>query len=359
MAHYLNPSEKTAHVVLFYRNFQASNPHYCHVGLGVNALHTAKVLRREKVRCDVFGVWTPDHVREKLRALPSATHALIEAPWVSAAETAKLTFEFPNVHFIVRAHSQIGFLQVEPGAIKIMRELLDMQEGVLNLTVAANSHKLASFLEKTYTSPCLYLPNLYYLERAHRHRDLDHGTRQLLRISSFGALRLMKNHTTAAAAALMIAERRRCDLEFWVNVNREEHGKGVLQSLRNMFTGLPWAKLIEHPWEEWSKFRKTAGHMDLALQVSFSETFNLVSADSVAEQVPVVTSSAIEWTPSHWHADPDSVEEIARTGMMLLSDPGAGAEGLEALQKYSRNGTRRWLRYLADQPGEHRYEAGL
>lgn len=350
MTHYLHPSHERAHVVLFYRNFQAHQPNYCHVGLGVNALHTVKVLRREKIRCDVFGVWTPEHIREKLKSLPSATHAIIEAPWISAAETAKLLFEFPHVHFVVRAHSQIGFLQVEPGAIKILRDLLDMQEGVLNLTVSANSKKLCTFLEKTYTSSCLYLPNLYFLERAHRHCDIDHGTRQKLRIGSFGALRLMKNHTTAAAAALMIAERRRCDLEFWVSVNREEHGKGVLQSLRNMFSGLPWAKLVEHPWQEWAKFRKTVGHMDLCMQISFSETFNIVSSDAAAEQVPVVTSSAIEWVPSHWHADADSVEDVARVGMGLLSDPGSGRDGLEALQAYVVDATRTWVTYLNTSP---------
>ncbi len=352
MSFYLNPDVSSAHVLLFYRNFQAHRPQYCHIGLGVNALHTAKVLRRAKVKCDVYGVYEPHHIREKLLANSTVTHAIIEAPWISSGEMAKLLFEFPDVHFVVRAHSQIGFLQVEPGAIKILRDLLDLQDSMLNLSVSANSSKLCEFLEKTYKSRCLYLPNLYDLERSHRKTDIDHGTRQMLRIGSFGAMRIMKNHTTAAAAALQIAERRRSDLEFWVSVNREEHGKGVLQSLRNMFSGLHWAKLVENPWEDWTKFRKTVGHMDLCLQVSYSETFNIVTADAAAECVPSVTSSAIEWTPCHWHADPDSVAEIARTGMSLLSDPGAGDDGLKALIKYNKFGTRVWLHWLSCQPSE-------
>lgn len=351
--HYLDPRKERAHVILFYRNFQAAKgPNYCHVGLGVNALHTAKVLRRHKIRCDVFGVWTIADIREHLSVTPSASHIILEAPWISAMEMSKLMAEYPSVHFVVRCHSQIGFLQVEPGAIRIIRDLLVLQEGSLNLTLAANSHKLASFLESTYTGKCLYLPNLYDLERVHRKRDTDHGSRHKLRIGSFGALRIMKNHTTAAAAAMEIAERRRCDLEFWISVNREEHGKGVLQSIRNMFEGVHWAKLVEHPWEEWPKFRRTIAHMDLCIQVSFSETFNICTSDGCAEGVPSVTSSAIEWVPSNWHADADSVEDIVQVGTALLSDPYAAEQGLKALTKFCKDGTERWLSYLDQQPGE-------
>jgi hypothetical protein len=353
--HYKNPKKELAHVAIFYRNFLKGKPNFCHVGLGVNGIHTCKVLRKHGITCDLFGVWTADHIREQLNKNESITHALIEAPWVSVIDTAKLCDEFPRVHFLVRSHSQIGFLQVEPGAIQIIRGLLLLQESTLNLTVAANSQKLAKFIERTYTGHCLFLPNLYDANRVHRKRDTDFGNYRKLRISSFGALRLMKNHCTSAAAALVIAESRRADLEFWVNVNREEHGKGVLQSLRNMFEGLPWAKLVESPWQQWGDFRVTAAHMDLALQNSYSETFNISSADSVSGGVPVVTSSAIEWVPTSWHADCDSVEDIARVGNMLLSNHHAAEEGLQHLLKYLADAERRWLAYLDSNPGEHHH----
>jgi hypothetical protein len=77
--------------------------------------------------------------------------------------------------------------------------------------------------------------------------------------------------------------------------------------------------------------------MDLALQVSCTETFNLTAADAVAEGVPCVTSSAIEWTPRHWHADVDSVEDIARIGLALLRDPHAPGEGRRALERHARD----------------------
>lgn len=347
--HYLDPRKEKAHVLLTYRNFMAGDKPQCHIGLGVNALHTAKVLRHHHVRCDIEGVWQPTDIDAALKRHPGITHCFIEAPWISAQPMAELMFRWRDVHFVVRSHSQIGFLQVEPGAIKILRDLMHMQESFLNLTVAANSKKLAMFMERIYLGRILYLPNLYDLDRPRSHKNGGHE-RGKLRLASFGALRILKNHTTAAAAALLIAERERKDLEFWVSTNREEHGKGVLQSLRNMFHGLTWAKLVENEWQPWPEFRRTIGSMDLCLQVSMTETFNITTADAVAEGVPVVTGPAIEWVPSHWMADIDAPEDVARRGAHLLHDPHAIQEGQQALLRFCKDGVLLWLEYLNTNP---------
>ena len=211
---------------------------------------------------------------------------------------------------------------------------------------------MCDFVEKTYLGRCLYLPNLYDIERVHRKPITSAHDHRVLRIGSFGALRLLKNHTAAASAALLIAERKRSDLEFWISVNRKEGvgADGVLHSLKNMFHGLHWAKLVEHPWEMWPDFRRTVAHMDLTMQVSFTETFNITAADSVAEGVPVVTGPAIEWVPASWQADVDTSSDIARVGLALLGDPQAADEGLEALRHYMKVGTEHWLHYLDSNP---------
>jgi hypothetical protein len=279
------------------------------------------------------------------------THAIIQALFVPSGDQGELSHDYPDTHFIVRCHSQIGFLQVEPSAIKTLRDLLYAQELTLNLTVSANTHRLIEFLHHTYKSPVLYLPNLYDLERVNRKRDESHDHR-LVRIGSFGAHRLLKNHTTAAAAALMMAERRGSDLEFYVNAGREENiaKNSVLRSLRFMFQNLRWAKLVEVGWEEWSQFRQTVNHMDLTMQVSFTETFNIVTADSIAEGVPAVVSNAIEWAPHRWMANVDDAQDICRVGSHLLWDIHGAEEGLEHLQKFCKNGLATWLTYLASNP---------
>ncbi len=151
---------------------------------------------------------------------------------------------------------------------------------------------------------------------------------------------------------MMMAERRGSDLEFYVNAGRDENlkGNGIMSALRNMTDRLRWVKLIDVAWEEWSQFRATVAHMDLTMQVSFTETFNIVTADSVAEGVPAVVSDAIEWTPHRWHANVDNAADICRVGSNLLWDTHGAEEGLEHLQKFCACGIKTWLDYLNGSP---------
>ncbi len=123
-------------------------------------------------------------------------------------------------------------------------------------------------------------------------------------------------------------------------------------AVRNLFAGLPWARLHEASWLPWPEFRRIVGSMDLTLQPSFTETFNIVTADSVAEGVPAVVSHAVEWVPESWKADPDEIHEIARIGAALLSNPASAEEGLRALERYVDNAIGLWKSYLANDPSQ-------
>lgn len=336
-------------VLLVYRNLQKAAVG-SNIGLGVSALHTVRVLRRAGVTVDTASAAQPADLHEELKARPGVTHCILEAPWVPRDAMVELLKAFPKTHFIVRTHSQIGFLQVEPGAIQLLRELLTLQDNALNLTVATNSASLKDLFETAYASHALYLPNLYDLERPTRKRDDTHTSRTL-RVGGFGALRILKNHTTAAAAALMLARKRGCDLEFWVSVENDTMGgSAVLDALRNMFTGLTWAKLVEVPWQDWGTFRQTVSGMDLCLQISMTETFNITIADAVSEGVPCVVSPSIEWAPDYWKADTDRLEDVVRIGNALLLGRDGAQDGLHALEGFVTDATERWLDYLTGPP---------
>ena len=63
--------------------------------------------------------------------------------------------------------------------------------------------------------------------------------------------------------------------------------------------------------------------MHVLLQPSFTESFNVVTADGIAEGVPTVTSEAIDWVPSTWQADPDDAGDVACVAEYLLKSPKA------------------------------------
>lgn len=161
--YYTSTGLDKAHVMFFYRNFAANNPIMCHVGLGVNALHCVKNLRQNNVRSDVFAVWQPVDVDTILKQHSSCTHCIIQAPWISAKELMLLMRRHYNVHFVIRVHSQIAFLQVEAGSIKIIRDVLTMQENELNVILSCNSQRANNFFKDAFSVQPLYLPNMYVI----------------------------------------------------------------------------------------------------------------------------------------------------------------------------------------------------
>jgi hypothetical protein len=57
---------------------------------------------------------------------------------------------------------------------------------------------------------------------------------------------------------------------------------------------------------------KKVALMVLMMQPPYSGSFNIVTADGVAEGVASVVSDAIAWAPDGWKAETDDVREIAR-----------------------------------------------
>ncbi len=346
------PAGRPFRVALVYKN-QGLRPS-SHIGLGVTAVNTAKYLRAKGIYTDVWGVTTIAGLMEKIQqarteppGIQPVTHIVISAPWLSAADLQDLAINNPSLEFAVTSHSNVGFLAADPKAFALIREYMNVETFTPNFHLAGNSPRLSNWIQNTYADPCWTLPNLYYLDgTAPATRPPFSG--DTVRIGCFGAQRLLKNILSAGAAALEIASSMRIDLEFWISGKRIEGPQGTTRSLREMFAGLKWAKLIENDWESWPNFRQTARHMDLGLQPSFTETFNVVTADLVAEGVASVTGFAIDWVPSYWQAKVDDVSDIAAVGAALLRNPKAPADGLAALTAHNQTGFTDWQTYLTD-----------
>ena len=245
----------------------------------------------------------------------------------------------------MNCHSNLGFLQADPGAMRLVREGLALQRCTWNFQVAANSQRLANWVADTYGGWCTHLPNLYHLDKlSGSNRALFNGG--TLRVGAFGAARPLKNFMTAAGAALEIATRMRVDLEYWMSSGRNEGAGPLVNAIQQMTVGLPHVRVVENGWQTWPQFRQTVRHMHLLLQPSYTETFNVVTADGIAEGVPSVVSHAIEWAPDNWKAQVDDVHHIATVGQKLLRDKRAAQRGLKALQNYNKRAMKFWDGFL-------------
>jgi hypothetical protein len=330
-------------LALAYKNFAASR-NISHIGLGVSALNTAKALKRVGIEAEVWPIIDAADVGKRLAAA-AKTHVVISAPWVPSPELQRLTLDHPGVQFSVVCHSNVGFLQADANGVRLFGEGMEIERGSCNFRLAGNSRKFADWVRRTFGVPCAYLPNLYYLDE---HVPVDRPVFRggLLRIGAFGATRALKNLMSAAGAALAISQDFDTDLEFWVNSGRDEGGAGISSAIQEMFAITRHAKVVKAGWQSWHNHRKTVANMDLLISCSYTESFNMVTADGVAEGVASVTSDAIDWVPRYWQAQADNVLDIARVGRSLLCDPNAPKDGWKALAAHNEEGLREWQAFL-------------
>lgn len=346
------PRNTLLRVLLCYKNFAAYQG-VSHIGLGVSAMNNQKVLKHAGIHTEVLPLKDQYDLRKHLNVAASRgitySHVIVSAPWISTEAYSQLCAMFPETRFAMVCHSNVGFLQADSRGIELLREQMILETGVANFHVAANSERLCHFVREGYGDPCVYLPNLYYIDYLTRHsRPGWTQTGGVLRIGLFGATRTLKNLLTAVGAAMAIHRTLKAQTEIWISTGREDgHEVGrILRAARALTANVPGLELKSAPWCPWPQFRKIVSSMHLLISCSYTESFNMVTADGCMEGVPSVVSSAIEWAPKEWQADVDDVNSVARTGIALISDPRASFYGLEALRRHNRDSLKAWLRYL-------------
>lgn len=239
---------------------------------------------------------------------------IIEAFWVVPEKFIILAKLHPTVKFVVRVHSEIPFLACEGMAIDWISRYLK----TTNVILAPNSSRAyedilsyAYHLSPDYADRIIYLPNYYSNpDRAVKHVPINSNE---VHIGCFGAIRPLKNQLTQACAAIKFADDIGKRLVFHINGTRVEgQGQPVLHNIRHIFQHSPNHTLVEHSWLPHDKFMELVATMDFGMQCSFTETFNIVAADMVSVDVPMVVSSEVTWLPMWVKADPTSVGSIVR-----------------------------------------------
>jgi hypothetical protein len=340
-----SPAASAPFLVTCYKNF-AAQAGISHIGLGVAAANTAKVLRKQGIKVVVQPIAAPADIRTIPAKFPGITHLVISAPWIPTQIVAQFCADNPEIQLAINCHSNVGFLQADTNAVSLIRDYMAIERSAHNFTLAGNSRRFCNWIEECFAVTCQFLPNLYYLDRlsGSPRPPYRSGT---IRIGMFGAVRPLKNMMTGAAAALEIARNLREPLELWMCSGRSEGGgQTVMTAIQAMYRNLPGVSLHEAPWQPWPLFRQLVASMHILLQPSYSESFNQVTSDGVAEGVASVVCEAITWAPPHWKADADDALDVARVGRTLLFDHKAPADGKAALQQYVAQGIVSWEGWL-------------
>jgi hypothetical protein len=290
--------------------------------------------------------------REVTRYRP--THCIIEALWVVPSKFNVLCQLHPDVTWIVRLHSEMPFMANEGIAMDWIADYARYP----NVLVACNAPRMRDearkylrvalgLTHKKSVDKVIYLPNYYSQE--YSSFQVKPKSREI-NISCFGAVRPLKNHLLQALAAIDYASETKKKLNFHINGNRTEmKGEPVLNNLKGMFQNVYDAghRLIMHDWMPHDDFLNLCSTMDLGMQVSFTETFNIVAADHVSMGVPLVGSREIPWSSELFRAEPTELASIKRKIYQTMAWPRVNVwANQRKLYLYTEESKWIWLEYF-------------
>ena len=105
-------------------------------------------------------------------------------------------------------------------------------------------------------------------------------------------------------------------------------------------------QLVNHQWTPREQFLQLCEQMDIGLQVSFSETFNIVGADLISQGVPIVGSTEIPWAVHPWCADPTSTADIVNKLEFAYNWPKLNVFANQiSLKNYTNKTAKIWYNY--------------
>ena len=299
------------------------------------------------------------------------THVFVEALWVVPEKFKELLGLHPKVQWYVRIHSKIPFLANEGIAMHWLREYDKISRWFSNFHIAANSKETCNSFFRAYSIPVFYFPNIYHPDRCdddddcdddngHDHDDNEYSENNdegqgptkpespIIDIGCFGAIRPFKNQLNQAFAAITFGNQRGKIINFHINFDRCEQGGGpVLKNLDYAFKDTKH-NLIYHPWMLHREFVELVKTMDLGLQVSFSETFDIVAADFAWNYVPVVGSPEVFWLDKKYITDPNSMESMVDRLCFAYDGIKNNKQKVnrKSLEKYNNDATEVWLNSL-------------
>lgn len=99
------------------------------------------------------------------------------------------------------------------------------------------------------------------------------------------------------------------------------------------------------------EFVKVVASMDICLQVSLSETFNIVTADAVVNDIPVVVSKEIKWINRLFYAETTSSKSIVNKIKKIIESSSLQKTRFIklnkiGLQRYNINTKNLWIKFL-------------
>jgi hypothetical protein len=296
--------------------------HHSHIGLSTGLYNSCRfmtdMLEEDNIDSKMVVVNDNNDIdREVNNYNPS--HVIIEALWVVPSKFNVLVKLHPNAKWIIRLHSEIPFLANEGMAMKWLGDYSEHENVIIGCNSPQTTKDIKFYLshrngwnKKSTNQKVIYLPNFY--PQKFKCKKLD-KSKTTIDIACFGAIRPLKNHLIQAIAAIQFADKINKKLNFHINLRIQQKGEPIYNNLIGLFKHLEHKghNLIVHKWSTREEFLNLCSTMDLGMQVSLNETFNIVAADIISQGVPLVPSKEIPWASQHFVSHQTNTSEIFET----------------------------------------------
>ena len=332
---------------------------HSHVGLSTGLFNSASFVNDMLVESNIesnLEIAIDNNCIDRLVTLHRPTHVIIEALWVVPSKFSILQRLHPTVTWIIRLHSEMPFMAGEGNAMDWIGDYSRFKNILIGVNAPRMLRETKLYLQHlnkwdhaTTDQRVIYLPNYYPQDyKSVKHIDKNKDT---INVACFGAIRPLKNHLLQAFGAMDFAERIGKQLRFHVNAGRiEMQGGPALNNLKGFFQQISdhGHEMVNHQWRPRDEFLQLCAEMDIGLQVSFSETFNIVGADLISQGIPLVGSNEIPWAVPVFCADPTDSDNIAQQLSRTYNNTWFNVKTNQwSLTRYTSKTRKIWAKYFS------------
>lgn len=271
---------------------------------------------------------------------------IIEGVWINPEKFKTLVAANPFVkEYVIRIHSDMAYLAIEGQALSWAFKSQKMSP---KIKVAANCYNLYNGINPGIPNKFIYLPNMFNEGFTRSRKEQDYN---VLNVACLGAVRLLKNHAVQVLASIKAAEEMGKKLKFHMNDLTNDAGHSVLGNIRQIFGEIGKHELIIDTWKSGQEYKNAIKQMDMGLQISFTESFNIVAANFICNGVPIVVGETITWLPEEYktsYTDIDRISNKIKEVYAYRNNLAIQTKAYKLLQDFNNQAKNVWDEYMSE-----------
>ena len=301
-------------------------------GLSVCVDMIAKISNKFKI----INCTSHEKVYEEIK-MSKPKSVIFEAMSFSYITLLEVKRMFPEVNIFLHIHSKFPFLGTENNSITHIQKCIE--NGIQ--IIFNHRDGLRAFSNKN----CHYIPNYYEVSvLGNIEKNKDHS---VINVGCHGSLRHFKNQIVQVSAACILAKQLGKKLRFHINSSRDDGERLSILNAIDRLLIINGAELIHTEWLPHKDFIKyIMSNIDIGMQVSLCETFNMVAADYVTAKIPLVVSPEIDWLPKEIMANPTNILDIVAKMKYALEQKDLSNNNLECLVNHNIKAVDDWEAFI-------------